>query len=75
MTFDQFHNGLRVLYCISGSEFLSCINAEDREYIGDDKLLERFRANPHKYFCECPTQDAERLFGIITERNAMAGLV
>lgn len=74
MTLAQFHNGLRVLYCLSGDEFLACINDEDKEYYGADKLLEKFRANPHKYFVECPTQDAQRLFAVITKRNADAGL-
>ena len=70
MTFPEFHNALRILMCLSGAEFLACINAEDREYFGDDKLLEKFRANPHRNFCELPTQDAERLFAIIHERNS-----
>lgn len=74
MNLAQFHNGLRVLYCLSGDEFLACINAEDKEFFGTEKLLERFRANPHRYFCECPTQDAERLFAVIIRKNAAAGL-
>lgn len=74
MKFNEFHNGLRVLMCLSGAEFLGCLNDEDREYFGDEKLLEKFRANPHRNFCELPTQDAERLFAIIQEKNAKSAL-
>lgn len=70
MTYRDFHHALRILLCLSGEEFLSCVNAEDREFIGDDKLLERFRQNEFKTFLELPTQDSERLFALIERKNA-----
>lgn len=70
MTFCDFHHGLRILICLSGEEFLSCINAEDREFFSDAVLLGRFRKNEFKTFLELPTQDAERLFAIIERKNA-----
>ncbi len=74
MLLSEFSNGMRVLWCLSGEEYLKCINAEDREYVGDDKLWERFCTNPHRTFVELPDQDQERLFSIIAHRNYKAGL-
>ena len=73
MTLLEFSNGLRVLLNIDEREFLSCINQEDREYFGDKHHSDKFFKNPHRYFCELPTQDQERLFAIITKRNQDAG--
>jgi len=74
LNLQQFLNGVRVLMCINQEEFLACINKEDRLYFGDQELSNRFFKNPHRCFCELPTQDQERLFAIIAERNAKAGL-
>lgn len=73
MTLQEFTNGLRVLWCLSGDEYLGCINAEDREYLGDDLLLERFRRDPQKAFAHLPDQDQVRVFAIIEQKNKKAG--
>lgn len=70
----EFLNGIRVLWNINAAEYLACINAEDREYFGDEELWHRFRGEPHKTFAELPQQDQERLFAIIERRNANAGI-
>lgn len=72
MNLRQFTNGARVLWNIEGDEYLACINKEDREFIGDTILLDRFRRDPHRAFVSLPTQDQERVFAIITERNKRA---
>lgn len=72
MTLEEFANGLRVLWNIDMRQYLTCINEEDREYVGDNKLWEAFRNDPHKTFANLPDQDQRRVFAIITERNAKA---
>lgn len=74
MTYDEFNNGLRVLLCINCKTFLECINPEDREFVGDNQLWDRFVKNPYQTFLNLPTQDSLRLFDIIETRNTKAGL-
>ncbi len=74
MTLAEFSNGLRVLLNIDAHEFLGCINAEDRLAVGDKLLWETFRDSPHRTFIRLPTQDQERLFAVIQDRNRKAGL-
>lgn len=74
MTYAQFHNGIRVIMCLSGDEVLGATNSEDREFLGDDLILERFRRDPLKYFVACPTQDSEWMFAIIERKNKEAWL-
>ncbi len=74
MTIREFMNGVKVLWNIERHEYLACINQEDREHFGDTLLMERFRRDPHRAFCALPTQDQERVFAIITERNKKAGI-
>jgi hypothetical protein len=72
MTLEEFTNGVRVLWNIDMRQYLSCINDEDREYVGDEKLWNDFSANAHKTFANLPDQDQRRVFAIIVERNAKA---
>lgn len=72
MNLNEFTNGLRVLWNIDMREYLNCINDEDREYIGDEKLWNAFAKEPHRTFAGLPTQDQERVFAIITARHAKA---
>jgi len=72
MTLEEFTNGLRVLWNIDMRQYLACINEEDREYVGDNKLWEAFRTDPHRAYAGLPLQDQERVFAIITERNQKA---
>ena len=74
MTLYQFLNGIRILWNIGADEFLSCINAEDREYFGDSALWKRFRDDPHKTFSGLPEQDQKRIFALIEARNTKAGI-
>jgi len=69
MTLQEFLNGIRVLWNIDADQYLSCINREDREYFGDESMWCRFSDNPHRTFSALPTQDQERLFAIIQQRN------
>lgn len=70
MSLDEFLNGLRVLWNINAKEYLACINHEDREFFGDKELWEKFAKDAHRTFAGLPTQDQERVFAIITERNS-----
>lgn len=69
MTFEEFSNGLRVLWNINKADYLACINDEDREHYGDGALWARFATDAHKTFAGLPTQDQMRVFAIITRRN------
>jgi hypothetical protein len=75
MTLHQFLNGIRILWNINANEYLACINQEDREYFGDDKLWARFRDEPHRTFAQLPDQDQVRIFALIEQRNVRAGIV
>lgn len=74
MNIYQFLNGIRVLWNIDAAEYLACINPEDRAHFGDDKLWQRFQAEPHRTFSGLPSQDQERVFAIVERRNAKARL-
>lgn len=74
MMLAEFSNGLRVLWNIDAAEYLACINGEDREFFGDRALWEKFRDNPHRTFSVLPDQDQRRVFAIIEQRNAKAGI-
>ena len=74
MTLRQFLNGLRVLWNLDAAEYLGCINAEDREYFGDEALWNKFVAQPHRTFSGLPDQDQERVFAVIRRRNEKAGI-
>lgn len=70
MTLQEFLNGVRVLWNIDMREYLTCINDEDREYFGDNKLWGDFAKDAHRTFANLPQQDQERVFAIIEKRNA-----
>lgn len=74
MNLPQFSNALRVLWNIDAAEYLACINATDRGFFEGRRLWETFRDNPHRTFLALPTQDQERVFAIIEQRNKDAGL-
>ena len=65
MTLYEFLNGIRILWNIDAHEYLTCINAEDREYFGEAMLWAKFRDNPHRTFAALPEQDQRRIFEII----------
>ena len=67
MTIDEFSNGIRVLFNIDRDAYLPCINETDRAFIGDDHLWQRFQKDPVTTFLRLPTQDQERVFGIIVK--------
>lgn len=69
MTFAEFHNALRVLYCIEFDEFSTCLVGfyDQHEW---DRQWNKFITDPHRYFVSASTSIAERLFEIIEKRNA-----
>lgn len=69
MELQEFLNSIRILWNIDRPEYLECINDEDREFLGDQLLWERFARDPHRAFVALSTQDQERVFAIIQERN------
>lgn len=74
MTLQELLNSIRFFWNIDPGQYLACINAEDREFLGDVLILERFRRDPFRAFVSLPTQDQERVFAIIERKNKEAGL-
>lgn len=74
MTLYQFLNGIRILWNIPRAQYLSCINQEDREFVGDDELWKNFARDAHKTFSGLPEQDQRRIFALIEDRNTKAGI-
>ena len=65
MTFNQFHNALRILSSIDRDEL-------EREGIirhGDHNQWGEFRRNPYRWFLASPDDEAKRLWKIIENRN------
>ena len=73
MTFDQFHNGLRVLLNIDGGDFLRAVYGPNHS-IGDVAEVQNrdwcdFRDNPHEWFIRAPDAKAQAIWKIVAERT------
>jgi len=64
MTFEQFHNALRILLNIDRDkmEYAGIIDRGDLNAWGE------FRRNPFRWFICVPDEKAKKLFSIIKER-------
>lgn len=69
MDFGEFHNAIRVLYCIDYGEFKQCLVGfyDEPEWLGQ---WEKFTRDPHRYFVSVSDGLAQKLFAIIEARNA-----
>lgn len=76
MTFDKFHNALRILMNIDKAQFMETLDPQDMEVFSaeqPDWAKEQwcvFANNPHRYFIQCCDSQAKALWKIIEERNA-----
>jgi hypothetical protein len=70
MKFEDFHNGLRVLMNIEFDEFQKRVGHDWNSVGLVEDQYQRLVSNPHRYFIQAPDCVVERLFAIITERNA-----
>ncbi len=67
MTFEEFHNGIRVLFNIDKGKFhTSC---------GHSALWCKFTNDPIHYFLRCNDDEAKALFSIIIEKNKNSSIV
>ena len=62
MTFDEFHNGIRVLFYIERDEFAAAVRFPQD--------FGAFTMNPHTWFVKSGDEDAMGLFAIVERRNA-----
>ena len=85
MTFNEFHNALRILLNIDMDQMEKvgivfgdeCDQPGTRNYVYDRKncvmrnelAWEKFRDNPHRWFIQASDQDATRVWKIIQERQ------
>ena len=70
MTFEKFHNALRILLNIDGDEFIAAIEAVRVEGDNDPQdEWDRFNGNPYRWFIRSPSRIARAIWQIIEERN------
>ena len=75
MTFDQFHNALRVLLNIDYDEFAQAVNKAQTDLppgFPRDEPEEQwpvFRDNPHMWMVRAPTPQAEAIWSIVEARS------
>jgi hypothetical protein len=62
MTFEEFHNGVRVLFNIEQDEFAAAVRFPQD--------FGSFTMNPTTWFLKSGDEDAKGLFAIIERRNA-----
>lgn len=60
MTFNEFHNGLRILMNIDGPDLRGIVPAE---------RMREFMDNPHRFFIRCDAETAQRLWKIVKDRQ------
>lgn len=74
ISFDEFHNGLRVLFSIDADEFIQAVHGGDgAPPVRDSEEWqdwERFRDNPPVWFIKAPDERAQAIYAIVHERNA-----
>ena len=59
MTFEEFHNGLRILLNIDQDEFEAGV---------DDSSWPVFRNDPHRWFIQASDKAAQRLWALMQAR-------
>lgn len=67
MTFDEFHNALRILLNIDFDQFEQAL-ADSPEAAEEE--WQHFQINPYRYFISADDSVSKALFAIIHERNA-----
>ena len=63
MTFEKFHNALRIMRSIDYHEIIETgLSMSDSEW-------HRFMGNPYEWFIFAATNDAKRIWAIVERRN------
>ena len=73
MTFNEFHNALRILLNIDLPEFADAVYPDWHNEGSDDVLnaaYRKFRDDPHNWFIRAPDNHAKAIWKIVEERNA-----
>lgn len=76
MTFEQFHNGLRLLRSIDLHELQAeglWVEAKDPRNDSEWKAWEgwmKFRDNPHDFLIRCDDETAAKIWAVMVKRGA-----
>lgn len=69
MTFERFHNALRILLNIEWHEFAGAIGPLYHDGRPPHEQWERFRNDPHRWFISAPTAHARAIWELVKARQ------